>query len=346
MENIASIVEKAAKCKELEKKRYDEKLAQCEISIRQAQAMRQHLMAERLQCHLIASLKSLGAMAWHALSSENNWKKENVAFLSGKIPHDMAEQFIIQKAPESIRNDRDVLLARLAQDEFTTYYEIQHCVICVTSFDQLLPIRLPEQLLTDKQVVAAAVHRYPETLVQTAISWELLDDIDVFRAFLTSKRIQRIWGEATTCNGSPLCKFSEGIRGNAELMLEATVVWKTSSVVFDCFSSNLSDNQFFAIQLVERSFLVPINALERFSDRIKSDYATVLIFVQKNGLCLSHAPESLRQNEQIVCVRVVRDLFVSVHQVRTRCAYQVTRSLCWPSSKGSNALVKVIRSCG
>lgn len=200
MENIASIVEKAAKCAELEKKRYDEEIAQCEESILRAQTLKKYLKAELRECFLMAGLKSLGEIAWNELNGENKWKKENVlaVFLSGKVPREMAE-FINDHAPESIRNDRDVLFARLAREALTPFYSNNQPICSIASLvNRESPFRVPQQFLTDNEVMIAAIHRYPEILEHTALPFEILDDSEVFRAFLTSDRIEGIWGGVTT----------------------------------------------------------------------------------------------------------------------------------------------------
>jgi hypothetical protein len=276
MEKINSIVEDAASKAERKKKRSAEEISQIDEEIRVLKERKQRIAKANQQYHLISRLKVSGGSAWRLLGPECKRKKENVlaVYLSGEIPLEMSEELFYQNAPESIQNDRDVLLARLAQEAFAEYYYSAG----------VAPFRIPEQFLADKEIVTAVVHRYPQVLMQGVLPEELLDDEDVFRAYFTSNRMSSFLSDE-----NPVSTFSEGIRGNAELMLQAANA-----------SQRLASDCDYAIKLVDRAVEVPDNALQRFSFRVPDNKTVVLAFVQRNGLCLKHASASVRGSEEIV----------------------------------------------
>jgi hypothetical protein len=299
MENISAIVEQAAK-------RNSQAMAECNDELDVINERKQRLLHANRQYQIIASLKTSGGSSWKHLTAENKWKKENVlaVFLSGKIPRELKESSFQQSAPEMIRNDRDVLFARLAQDDFAHYYYEPIRTSDVYEIPRRIesnPFRVPEPLLADKEVITAVVHRYPEILILDVLPAELLDDIDVFRAYLTSKRLHKYRLDAADAMWNLVGKFSEGIRDDAKLMLEAAAgAWQQKATVYDRFSASLKDDTSFVLKLVAQSETIPIHALKPFSDRVRSDPAAVLAFVRKNGCCLKDASEAVRQNEDIV----------------------------------------------
>ena len=240
---------------------------------------------------------------WEQLNDENKWKKENVLAVFRrtpryKIPDELKESSWNDTAPELIRDDRDILLARLQKLDLKSPYS--YTSSCPALF------RIPDQLLDDKEIVIAVkeiviavLDRYPEVLKQDVLPKELLDDKDVFRAFIGSPRTDY---EAIS---DLLQKFSAGIRGNADLMLDAA---KISCTVFDHFDGELSEDRSFAVRLVVSAkpsrytypAKIPSNALERFAVPVRSDPDVVLAFVRRNGLCLKDAVEALQGDEEIV----------------------------------------------
>jgi len=146
-------------------------------------------------------------------------EKENVLAVfrytpTYKFPDELKESSWNDTTPESIRNDRDILLARLHDLDLKSPYSY-------TSSDPAL-FRIPDQLLDDKEIViAVVVDRYPEVLKQDVLPKELLDDKDVFRAFIRSPRTDY---EAIS---DLLQKFSSGIRGNADLMKTSAAYYYT-----------------------------------------------------------------------------------------------------------------------
>ena len=273
MDRIRSIVAKATEEADRGKKRTADELSRSIETVRNEQERQKCLRRSNSYYSVLARLKKEGEKAWLKLSESRKWKKENVlaVLLSRKIPERMTARCWNRNAPESIQDDRDILLARLARN------------------DSYFSFHLREQFLQDKEIVIAAVGRYPMVLLQDGLSAELLDDWDIFFAFVSSERMIQAQ--------KALGKFSEGIRGNADLMIQAA---KKMESVFDHFSTNLACDASFAKQLVASAQKVPTNALERFSERVRANPKVVLAYVRKNGLCLQHAATSLRGNYLIV----------------------------------------------
>jgi len=280
MDRIRSIVAKATQDAERGKKRTADEISRSIETVREERQRQKRLRRSNSYYSVLASLKTEGEKVWLKLSESRKWKKENVlaVLLSGKIPEQMTIRNWNRIAPESIRDDRDILLARLARKD--PYWHFDDC-----SF------RLPEQFLQDKEIVTAAVGCYPPVLLQNGLSAKLLDDWDIFHAFVSSERVN-----GSTRSRNAFGKFSEGIRGNADLMIQAA----KTLVVFDHFSTSLACDASFAKQLVASAKFVPTNALEFFSERVCANPEVVLAFVRKNGLCLKHAAPSLRGNYLIV----------------------------------------------
>lgn len=118
----------------------------------------------------------------------------------------LKEELIRQFAPEllfiylsNILNDKDILLARLAREAFSEYYDSKDA----TQF------HIPKQLLADKEVVIAAVGRCPVVLMQDVLlNYKLLADSEVFRTYLNSKRLKDACGDAATRVQNLVSKFS------------------------------------------------------------------------------------------------------------------------------------------
>lgn len=82
---------------------------------------------------LVENLKTKGAQAWKALSKERKWEKANVLAVlccDKNLPAELYEsQWNTNAIPEVLRQDRDVLLARLARKDFRL-----ECFTCLLSF--------------------------------------------------------------------------------------------------------------------------------------------------------------------------------------------------------------------
>ena len=264
---------------------------------------------------LLEKLKKEGAGAWHEMTLHGaKWKKESVlaVFFSGNLPYEMEEKNWNKFAPESICDDRDVLLARVGRTEFPNHYAFY--------FGDTM-FRIPKALLGDKEVVTAVVHRYPEVLLQNDLPTEMLDDVAVFYAYWNSeRRMYLLYPDGIDLYDSTkrerfeklLARFGTEIRGSAELMLKAAKQMR-SPVVFEYFAESLSDDSSFALELAKLTNQVPKNALERFSDRVKANRDIVLVLVQKNGLCLKDADEALKSDVEVVRAACKENVAAMVH---------------------------------
>jgi len=260
---------------------------------------------ELFESGLLDKLKKEGAKAWRKVKLRNTrWKKESVlaVFFSGKLPCEMEEKNWNMYAPESLSEDRDVLLARVGRAEFLNHYAFY------SPSSDAKPFRIPQALLGDKEVVTAVVHRYPEVLLQDDIPMEILDDVDLFYAYWNSERrkyLLRPDGKDYALRTERkrfeklLARFGTEIRGSAELLLKAAPNIHHGAI-FAHFSVELSDDCAFALQLAKLTKQVPENALERFSDRVKAHREVVLSLVQKNGICLKDADKALKSDVAVV----------------------------------------------
>ena len=322
MDNITTIVEQAAANAERWRKRKADEISQCGAELEQKQRALQQLqrevravqdrhdrlVAEDKQYRLVASLKQDGAEAWEGLTDENKWKKENVlAVLCGDseqgLPRALKEdRWNGDSVPAALHEDRDILLARLARKEFQAHYvpySFYHLDHGTTPF-----FHLPRQFHGDKEVAIATVKQYPEILKQDVLPGELLDDEELFLAYLHSKRLKDPDRVGAGCDvntfGTLLSKFSEGIRGNAALMLKAAKHIKKNAVL-DHFSEGLAGDCIFAKELVSLLDGTPKDdALSRFADPVRANREIVLALVQKNGRCLQYASQELKCDEEIL----------------------------------------------
>ena len=100
----------------------------------------------------------------------------------------------ISTHPSLIREDRDILLARMKSEHFTLPYKYY------SHNRDAAPFRIPKQFLNDEEVVAAAVRRYPEVLMQDDAlpAPELFDSKKVFLSFVQSERMEKEGTPLTT----------------------------------------------------------------------------------------------------------------------------------------------------
>jgi len=292
---IHAVVEQAAESAKREFQRTVAKLEDVMEEKRQLERLEESLRAEMKQHQLTANLKRSGRFCWKGLNESNKWKKENVlaVFVSGRIPAEFTERLWCRTAPKSIRDDKQILLARLAA------HKGLFRVPSIKSWE-----------LNDKPTLIAVVNRSPNVLDRDGTPEEFLDDEEIFRAYIRSTNF------GTIAWAARLSKFSAGIRGNADLMLEAA---KHGFLIRVCqeLDESLRDDCCFATQLAETA--IPGTSslkLDGFSERVRANPEVVLAFVRRNGECLLKAAKSLRGNQEIVraaCTtsRDCSDLFLS-----------------------------------
>jgi len=280
--------------------------------------MKERMQAENVQYKLELKLRSEGSRrVWEKLNDENKWKRENVlaVFIHEpfRFPAELSERGWNDTVPEFIRDNKDILLARLIHPRFRELY-------IRTGNHARPPLQIPDQFVAHKETVLALVDRYPEVLNQDVLPVELLDDKDVFRACIRSTRLKGIYYRRGL-----LGKFSVRIRSNADLMLEAA---ESEPSVFHHFCGKLFWDCSFAKRLVEAvepnedasTGQIPDFALNRFSEQVRSDRDVVLAYVRKNGLCVMDAVESLRDDEEIV-----RAACTNTAQAIYHCTSEATR---------------------
>jgi len=268
---IIAVVEQASELAKLERQETATTLRGVVKARRELELLEASLRAEEKQLELTANLKLWGRFCWKDLNESNKWKKENVlaVFVSGRLPAEFTERLWNQTAPESIRNDKEIILARLAR--------------------KYIP-KISAELLNGKQTVVAVLHHRPEILKQDILPEEFLDDEDVFHAYIQSPH---------TDYASSLDKFSAGIRGNADLMLEAAK--RFGCAVFANFDESLRDDCCFATRLAETADSVSYYfSLDRFGERVRANPEVVLAFVRRKGTCLIDADSKLLGNQDIV----------------------------------------------
>lgn len=114
---------------------------------------------------LLGQLKEKGKSIWKKLPWNVRWKKEVLlaVFLSGKIPPEMEDENWKTYTPtKRIRDDRDLLLVRVMRKTYA---------------DPPAHITIPKSLWRDGEVIAAALHRYPEWLESDSFPKLVLDRV-------------------------------------------------------------------------------------------------------------------------------------------------------------------------
>ena len=294
---IHAVVEQATELAQLEFQRTAAKLEGVVEAKHQLERLEASLRAEMKQHQLTANLKRSGRFCWKDLNDSNKWKKENVlaVFVSGRIPAEFTERLWYEMAPESIRDDKDILLVRLAQKDFPDPF--------LASGHQF---QMPAKLLKDKPTLIAVLNQCPGRLLckqimnQDGIPEEFFDDAEVFRAYIRSPR--SFWSSDESVE-----KFSASIRGSADLMLEAAKQGFIGSVCRH-LNESLRDDCCFATQLATQlaEAVIPGHVslysryLHAFSERVRASPEVVLAFVRRDGDCLKGAAESLRGHQEIV----------------------------------------------
>lgn len=258
---------------------------------------KQRLLTDsKRQNDLIANLPHAdGWKSWKSLDAKNQWIKEHVWCVlcaSSELPREMTEENWERGVPASIRNDRDLLLARMDRKEFAEYYNKRHIN---TSTARIF--LLPSSFCGDKQVVTKVVKLWPKILLQNVLTQEILADKDVFGAFLDSDQVKspRVSQKNRGCFLSKFCGTK--IRGNATCMLEAA---KTlGPVVLGNLSKPLRASPYVATKLIDSLDSVPPNAKELFSGFARYSKNVGLALVRKNGLCLRHLDKSLHNTQMV-----------------------------------------------
>lgn len=227
---------------------------------------------------------------WDSLTEDEQRSKEFIlaALQSEELPEDF-DGFSSNTFPSSIRNDRDIFLARVAREDFASEY--QH--------DRLF---VPPKLRADKEVILKIIPKHPAVVESMACS--LRDDEDVFLALLSNEELPRQF----------LQHFSGRIRSDHDLMLKlcAHCDGMHSMSFIHQFLRNSKEFMLEAIQVYKYRVPsdLPLSMVELFSDtphilrhasqRLKDDYDVVLAAVQRCGSNLKYASYNVRRNKTII----------------------------------------------
>lgn len=162
--------------------------------------------------------------------------------------------------------------------------------------------------MQQKCIVIAALKRYPELLNQAVISTAFLDDSGVFLTYCHSERHKNPRLRGAGCSrledlSNLVSKFSARIRGDQELMIEATKRLKPN-VVFQQFDKKLSKDGKFAEALLasygQNKERPPENFLERFARFLRADTNLVRRLLELNGRCLKHGSWVVKSDVEMV----------------------------------------------
>jgi hypothetical protein len=259
---------------ELERKRLRDELDAFAEETRRYEQRKKALHRQIKDNAYLQDLATLGHSAWYHLSEDVKWTKETIltAFSSGNVPEKMKEDMWYTEAPDDVRFDRDILLARL---HFC--YDDQCENIFASAYRSYRGQRseefhLPAAYRNDKEVVCTLVRNCPKILEQNVLARDLLDDPDVFEAFLKSKGE---WCYLYEDLKFYFMKFSEGIRNNYKLMLKAA---KFTKRVFFCLGRCLLEDPNFVLLLLKQTACKtpPSDALRMFR-RLPSNLTAMLL---------------------------------------------------------------------
>jgi hypothetical protein len=190
MEHIHQLVNGV--CKEVisQKAMHWTSITELDQQIEKLQKRRKQLVTAKRQCDLILRLRKDGGEAWKDLTNRNKWKKEHILAVfccppNKSLPRSLTEEFWDERAPEELRDDRDIFIARcnLRMRQFHQQ-ETNHGEDLLRQ----LPLIIPDALLGDAQVVAIATECHPQVLFQQNLKPNVLDDYSVFHGFLKSPR--------------------------------------------------------------------------------------------------------------------------------------------------------------
>ncbi len=237
---------------------------------------------------------------WRSLSPEDRTRKEFILAameFKGRLPEELFT-FPNSNLPRRIRADRDILLARVARDDFEQLY------------DDHERLWVPPELRGDKQVILAILPKHCN--VVESISQELRDDDDVFLTMLRSPRLPNL----------ALQHFSERIRSDKKLVLKLCA-HRDGIQSLQFASSDLRNDKEFMLKAIRVSISEKVHyefhmrsesrekdrreyfcILRYASQRLKDDDDTVLAAVAKSGTNLKYASYRLRRNWAVVIAAI------------------------------------------
>ena len=288
---IRDIVATAKKAAKLEEVKYGKKVGELQEQISALREQQRKAYSKKREFGLLSKLDEKGAKeAWEQLPKRRKYDKQNLlaVFSSQDIPQALNGRNWYKNAPEELKDDREILIARASTSAFA---ELDN------PFSPHPDFSIPEPFLGDLEVIRAVAKHCPRALMHNGIPPVMYDDDVVFQAFVDRK--PAYWNDYRDDLERVLGRFSVRIRSNAAFMLQAA---KVGLNVFPFINGGLPNNKEVCLQLPEVSrFKIPDNALKYVSHSLQADREVVLSFVQHNGLVLKYAAPSYRQDLEIVC---------------------------------------------
>ena len=241
---------------------------------------------------------------WRSLSSEDRTRKEFILAameFKGTLPEELYN-FPNSNLLRRIRADRDILLARVARDDFEQLYDYER-------------LWVPPELRGDKQVILAILPKHCN--VVESISEELRDDNDVFLTMLRCRRLpnlalqhfsERIRSDkklvrklCAHIDGMQCLQFaSSDLRNDKEFMLEVIHTSHSRKAHYEYHMKNESKGK---DKRLGRSFEY-YYTLRYVSQRLQDDEDIVLAAVAKSGTNLKYASYRLRRNLAVVTAAI------------------------------------------
>ena len=255
----------------------------------------------------LARLRLDASSTWRSLSPRDRMDKRLIlaAMESDKLPTSL-DDFPNCNLPPSIRSDKDILLARVARNDFQEKYDDERFFV-------------PPNLRGDKKVMMAIIPKAP-TVIE-CMSNNLRNDDEIFEILLSS---------TSTIPNHVLQHFSDRIRSNKKMILQLCS-HRNGISSFSFASPNLRNDKAFMIEAIEASYpnstmnkncssssgRVPTlserkdgsnnssyQILRYASQRLQDDHDVVHAAVRKNGLNLKYASYHLRRDFDIVTAAI------------------------------------------
>ena len=232
------------------------------------------LEAEQTRRIKMARLRLDARTTWRTLSKKEKLDKEFIvaAMQSPDLPS-ILEKYPNSVFPPLIRLDRDILLARVAREDFAR----RHLE------DRLF---IPPKLRGDRNVILAIIPKHPQ--VVECMCHSLRDDVEVFEAILKNSIFPNHF----------LQHFSERIRSSPILMLQV-LKHPCGLPSLAYVSQSLRNEKEFILQVIEEA-RHRITLLKYTSHQLRAEKDVVLAAVRKSGLNLKHAAYSLRRDSMVV----------------------------------------------
>lgn len=281
-------------------KRRCEEILECKRQIEYWRSKLDVLEREQTVQIKLARLRLDAASAWRCLSSRDRMEKKFIlaAMQSKELPS-VLDDFPSCNLPPTIRMDRDILLARVARDDFESKYEDERFFV-------------PPKLRGDKQVIMTILEKHCD--VVECMSNNLRDDQEVFRKLLNSNATLPIYA---------LQHFSERIRSDRKLMLRLCA-HRSGVQSLQFVSSDLRNDKAFMLEAIQvsntcRQETSTIGCEEKKDTNVNSDYFQILRYashrlqddpdvvlaaVRKSGLNLKYASYKLRRDYTIAMTAI------------------------------------------